>query len=476
MMKKTLFISLVLALNLNANNIEIQDMPKIKERVSIPSKDDTIYSYHDSIKDSIKAVVNISTEKKIKNSFMGGGMFSDPFFQQFFGDLGGAVPKDRIERALGSGVIISKDGYIVTNNHVINEADKITVTIPGSTKEYSASLVGTDADSDLAVIRINKDNLPTIKFSDSNDTLVGDLVFAIGNPFGVGETVTQGIVSALNKSGINLNNYENYIQTDASINPGNSGGALIDSRGGLIGINTAIISKTGGNHGIGFAIPSNMVKNIVSQLIKTGKIERGYLGVGLQDANNDLQSSYDGKEGAVVISVEKDSPAKKAGLLVWDLITEVNGKKVKNSNELKNLIGSMLPNQKVTLKVIRDKKERFFTLILAERKNPNKKETTSTQGSTQGQVSGLKIEDLTPKTRKSMRLPDEIQGVIISQVQENSPAEQAGFRQGNIITRIEDVEIKNVGNFNHALDKYKGKPKRFLIFDLNQGYRTIVVK
>ncbi|WP_104748068.1 Do family serine endopeptidase [Helicobacter cetorum] len=476
MMKKAFFISLALALNLNAHNIEIQDMPKVKERVSVPSKDDTIYSYHDSIKDSIKAVVNISTEKKIKNNFMGGGMFSDPFFQQFFGDLGGAVPKDRIERALGSGVIISKDGYIVTNNHVINEADKITVTIPGSTKEYSASLVGTDADSDLAVIRITKDNLPTIKFSDSNDILVGDLVFAIGNPFGVGETVTQGIVSALNKSGINLNNYENYIQTDASINPGNSGGALIDSRGGLIGINTAIISKTGGNHGIGFAIPSNMVKNIVSQLIKTGKIERGYLGVGLQDANNDLQSSYDGKEGAVVISVEKDSPAKRAGILVWDLITEVNGKKVKNSNELKNLIGSMLPNQRVTLKVIRDKKERTFTLTLAERKNPNKKETTSTQGNGQGQVSGLKVEDLTPKAKKSMRLPDEIQGVIINQVKENSPAEQVGFRQGNIITRIEDVEIKNVANFNHALDKYKGKPKRFLIFDLNQGYRTILVK
>ena len=181
-------------------------------------------------------------------------MFNDPFFQQFFGDLGGMIPKERMERALGSGVIISKDGYIVTNNHVIDGADKIKVTIPGSNKEYSATLVGTDSESDLAVIRITKDNLPTIKFSDSNDISVGDLVFAIGNPFGVGESVTQGIVSALNKSGIGINSYENFIQTDASINPGNSGGALIDSRGGLVGINTAIISKTGGNHGIGFAI------------------------------------------------------------------------------------------------------------------------------------------------------------------------------------------------------------------------------
>ncbi|RVY47258.1 trypsin-like peptidase domain-containing protein, partial [Helicobacter pylori] len=196
------------------------------------------------------------------------------------------------------GVIISKDGYIVTNNHVIDGADKIKVTIPGSNKEYSATLVGTDSESDLAVIRITKNNLPTIKFSDSNDILVGDLVFAIGNPFGVGESVTQGIVSALNKSGIGINSYENFIQTDASINPGNSGGALIDSRGGLVGINTAIISKTGGNHGIGFAIPSNMVKDIVTQLIKTGKIERGYLGVGLQDLSGDLQNSYDNKEGA----------------------------------------------------------------------------------------------------------------------------------------------------------------------------------
>ncbi|WP_000976584.1 Do family serine endopeptidase [Helicobacter pylori] len=476
MMKKTFFISLALALSLNAGNIQIQSMPKVKERVSVPSKDDTIYSYHDSIKDSIKAVVNISTEKKIKNNFIGGGVFNDPFFQQFFGDLGGMIPKERMERALGSGVIISKDGYIVTNNHVIDGADKIKVTIPGSNKEYSATLVGTDSESDLAVIRITKDNLPTIKFSDSNDILVGDLVFAIGNPFGVGESVTQGIVSALNKSGIGINSYENFIQTDASINPGNSGGALIDSRGGLVGINTAIISKTGGNHGIGFAIPSNMVKDIVTQLIKTGKIERGYLGVGLQDLSGDLQNSYDNKEGAVVISIEKDSPAKKAGILVWDLITEVNGKKVKNTNELRNLIGSMLPNQRVTLKVIRDKKERAFTLTLAERKNPNKKETISAQNGAQGQLNGLQVEDLTQKTKRSMRLSDDVQGVLVSQVNENSPAEQAGFRQGNIITKIEEIEVKSVADFNHALEKYKGKPKRFLVLDLNQGYRIILVK
>ncbi|WP_104741860.1 Do family serine endopeptidase [Helicobacter ailurogastricus] len=470
-------LSVALAMGLGAGSINIQTMPEVKSRVGADHNgNSTIYSYHNSVKEAKKAVVNISTQKKIKSNFMGGGIFNDPFFQQFFGDLYNSVPKDRVERALGSGVIISKDGYIVTNNHVIDGADKISVTIPGSNKEYVATLVGKDADSDLAVIKINKDDLPTIQFADSNDLLVGDLVFAIGNPFGVGETVTQGIVSALNKTSIGINNYENFIQTDAAINPGNSGGALIDSRGGLVGINTAILSRTGGNHGVGFAIPSNTVKHIAIQLIKTGTIHRGYLGVGIQDVSSELQSSYNGQEGAIVINIEKDSPAKKAGLMIWDLIMQVNGKKVKNSAELRNLIGSMAPNQRVTIKYMRNKKEYTTSLVLTERKNPNKKETSTAHEGAHGQLSGLKVETLTPRLRKEARIPENIHGVLVQEVKENSKAQDLGFRQGDVIMQIENVSITSIEDFNRALSRYKNVPKRFLVFDINRGYKQIVAK
>ncbi|PAF46485.1 serine protease [Helicobacter sp. 12S02232-10] len=474
-MKYKILISAVLAGALSLNAFSIENMPNVNKRVSPDISSNAVYSYNASVKDATQAVVNISTQKKIKNQITNNPMFNDPFFQQFFGDFYNQIPKDRVERALGSGVIVSSDGYIVTNNHVIDGADKITVTLPGSTEEYAATLIGADADSDLAVIRINKQNLPFIKFSNSSDLLVGDVVFAIGNPFGVGETVTQGIVSALNKNGMGINNYENFIQTDASINPGNSGGALIDSRGALVGINTAIISRTGGNHGIGFAIPSNMVKSVVTQLIKNGKIERGYLGVGIQDISNDLRGTYGDKQGAVIISLEKDSPAKKAGLMVWDLITEVDGKKIKDAAELKNIIGSLSPNQKITLKYIRDKKEHTITITLAERKNSNKKEVTVPKGNMQGQLSGLKVETLTPQIRQRYKIPNDINGVIVSSVAENSAAEEAGFSQGDIISQIEDISIKTTADFTNALNKYKGKTKRILVYGSN-GVKTIVTK
>lgn len=335
---------------------DVEEMPKVQDRVSPDIGQTRIYSFNASIEGASQVVVNISTQKKIKSQMNNHPMFNDPFFQQFFGDMYRQVPKEKVERSLGSGVIISKDGYIVTNNHVIDGADKIMVSLPGSNKEYKAKIIGTDSRTDLAVIKIEQNNLPSIKFADSSLVKVGDLVFAIGNPFGVGETITQGIVSALNKNGIGINDYENFIQTDASINPGNSGGALVDSRGALIGINTAIISRSGGNQGIGFAIPSDMVKKIVKQLIEKGGIRRGYLGVGIQDVSSHLRDTYGDKEGAVIISLENDSPAKKAGLMVWDLITKVNGKPIKNSAELRNMIGTMSPNEKVTITYIRDKK------------------------------------------------------------------------------------------------------------------------
>ena len=475
-MKKKVLTPILLSASL-LMGFDVEEMPKVQERVAPDIGQTKIYSFNASIEGASQVVVNISTQKRIKNQMNNHPMFNDPFFQQFFGDMYRQVPKEKIERSLGSGVIISKDGYIVTNNHVIDGADKIMVSLPGSNKEYKAKIIGTDARTDLAVIKIEQNNLPTIKFADSSLVKVGDLVFAIGNPFGVGETITQGIVSALNKNGIGINDYENFIQTDASINPGNSGGALVDSRGALIGINTAIISRSGGNQGIGFAIPSDMVKKIVKQLIEKGSIRRGYLGVGIQDVSSDLRDTYGDKEGAVIISLENDSPAKKAGLMVWDLITKVNGKPIKNSAELRNMIGTMSPNEKVTITYIRDKKEASVTLNLAEHKDTKGKagKKGESKPDPKGQIQGVTVQEITPQIRQRSRIPQDINGVLVTFVSEESKAYEAGFRDGDIIAQIENVAITDMKAYNKALAQFKGKTKRILVYS-NNGVKTIVIK
>ena len=467
---KTLLFSALIASNVFA--FEISELPNITAREMPDEGIHKIYSYHNSIKEAKNAVVNISTQKKVKAlNFQNHPFFNDPFFRQFFGDsFGSMIPKDRVERSLGSGVIISKDGYIVTNNHVIDGADKIIVALPDSNKEYEAKVIGKDSKTDLAIVKINANDLPFLKFSSSNDLQVGDVVFAIGNPFGVGESVTQGIISALNKSGIGINDYENFIQTDASINPGNSGGALVDSRGGLIGINTAILSRTGGNHGIGFAIPSEMVKRISKALIEDGVIERGYLGVSIQDINEELKDVYKNQKGAVVISIEKDSPAQKGGLQIWDLITKVNGTAIKSAAELKNVIGTLNPNTRVTLTILRDKKELTLPLTLAKAKSEKVSDRTNASA-----IAGLEISALTPQTKEQFGIPDSIEGVFVSKVKPNSRADELGFRTGDIITQVESYRITNIKEFNQATQRYKGQTKRMLI-NRNGRILSIVAK
>ncbi|WP_300448982.1 Do family serine endopeptidase [uncultured Helicobacter sp.] len=456
--------------------VDFKEAPKIQKRITPQTGNDTLYSFNSSIEEAKKAVVNISTQKNVSNSLPNHPMFNDPFFQQFFGDIYGQIPKERIERSLGSGVIISNDGYIITNNHVIEDADKVLVSLSNSSKEYTAKVVGTDARSDLAVIKIDANNLSPISFADSSNVLIGDVVFAIGNPFGVGESITQGIVSALNKSGIGINDYENFIQTDASINPGNSGGALVDSRGTLIGINTAILSRTGGNHGIGFAIPSDMAKKIAKELIEKGSIKRGFLGVGIQDVSEDLKESYGDNSGAVVISLEPQSPAAKAGLMVWDLITYVNNKKVSSAAELKNLIGMLPPNEKVTIKFIRDKQERVTQITLAELKDSKSQNTqnTSKNGSSSA-IDGLSVEELTPTLRQRYQIPDSINGVVITRISPNSKASEVGFKVGDIIAQVENITIRKPADLSNAFTRLKGKNKRILIYS-SSGTKTIVIK
>ena len=466
------------SLAINAFAFTFDEMPSATKRQNPSGNSGVIHSYNDAISEVKKSVVNISTQKKVSNNVLNHPMFNDPFFQQFFGDIYRNAPKDRVERSLGSGVIVSKDGYIVTNNHVIDGADKILVSLPNSPKkEYEAKIIGKDPRSDLAVIKIAQNNLPYAKIGNSNELMVGDVVFAIGNPFGVGESVTQGIISALDKTNMGINDYENFIQTDASINPGNSGGALIDSRGALIGINTAILSRTGGNHGIGFAIPSDMVKKITKTLIEKGSIERGFLGVGIQDITDNLSNLYDGKSGAVLVSVDKSSAAAKAGLKVWDLIIAVNNKPINSASELKNTIGSYPPNEVVEVRYIRDKKEYKAKVKLD--KYTEKGEIASAQSGDKGaknaKNSGLVVENIDRQMRQRYQIPSDFNGVIVSEVAENSAAQKAGFESGDIITQIEDIKINSVSDFNNAMKKYSGKTKRILVLQ-NNGLNTIILK
>ena len=464
-MKKIMFISTVTALLLNAATIHFNEAPSNFKRVMPENGDNIVISYYDAIKDAKKCVVNISTKKKIKLPNMYNmPFFNDPFFKQFFGPMfRNQIPRSRIQRSLGSGVIISSDGYIVTNNHVIQNADEITVTLPGDSKEYKAKVIGKDALTDLAVIKIDKTGLPAIKIADSSKIKPGDVVFAIGNPFGIGETVTQGIVSATNRSNVGINTYENFIQTDAAINPGNSGGALVDSRGALIGINSAIITRSGGNNGIGFAIPSNMMKSVVKKLIEKGKIERGYLGVIIEDLKGDLKEVYKHKKGALIVDVTKDSAAQIAGLKRGDLIIAVDGEKIKDANELKNLIGSYPPGKKVTIKYERD--GHTYTTIVKLKERPD--------GSTENveTLKGLEVQTLDDNLRKMYNIPSDIKGVFVTNVEPNSAAEKAGIKPGDVIIQVDDQEIKNVNDLQKALKKPGAKK----VFIKRQGLPLILV-
>lgn len=460
------------------NGFTFDEMPSVTKRNDANSSQNSIQSYNSAIAEVKKSVVNISTQKKVSNNMTNHPMFNDPLFRQFFGDLYNNMPQDRIERSLGSGVIISKDGYIITNNHVIEGADKVLVSLPNnSKKEYEAKIIGKDPRSDLAVIKINQNNLPYAKLGNSNDLMVGDIVFAIGNPFGVGESITQGIISALNKTEMGINDYENFIQTDASINPGNSGGALVDSRGALIGINTAILSRTGGNHGIGFAIPSDMVKKITTILIEKGSIERGFLGVGIQDVTENLSSLYNGRNGAVLVNIDKDGAAAKAGLKIWDLVIAINNKTISSASELKNTIGSFSPNEVINITYIRNKKEYTTKVRLGKSKSDEAIQSKTNQennSATKKSNYGLSVENITNQMRQMYGFPSNLNGVIVSSVEENSKAANVGFEEGDIIAQIEDVVINNVKDFDTAIKKYRNTAKRILVYQ-RTGTKTLVL-
>lgn len=323
-------------------------------------------------KKAMPAVVNIfTTSKSAPNPHQ--QYMDDPLFKHFFGEQqeNSENENDQPESSLGSGVIVSEQGLILTNNHVVTAADEIEVALADGRK-LSAKVVGTDPDTDLAVIKIEGEHLPAITFADNEKLSVGDVVLAIGNPFGVGQTVTQGIISALGRNHLGINTFENFIQTDASINPGNSGGALIDTAGNLVGINSAIYSKSGGSMGIGFAIPASLAQQVMQQIAKDGSVTRGWVGIEAQDITPELAESFklENSEGALIAGVLRDSPADVAGLKAGDILLAINNKQVVDSAGMLNIIAVLTPNQKSVLKIVRDGKEMNVKVLIGKRPKP----------------------------------------------------------------------------------------------------------
>lgn len=453
MIKKTIFITTLiitlLSSSIVANTITFENAPKAPKH-KLPNGKNEILSFHSILKDSMNSVVNISN-RTINYK----GNLNRQFFEEFFGNQ---MPPKKSENSLGSGVIISDDGFIITNNHVIDGADEISVTINGRDREYIAKIIGRDKGTDLAVIKIEAEGLHPIVFSHIEDVQLGDVVFAIGNPFGVGQTITQGIISALNKFGVGINQYENFIQTDASINPGNSGGALIDSRGALIGINSAILSETGGNHGIGFTIPVDMVKNVVSKLVLDGKVVRGFLGVNTTKVTKEHNQIYTITQGAIITDVQDYSPAHKAKLRRGDLLYAVDGKKLKNPHELQQIITSYRPHEEVTISLERDgekiKQKVKLASINGETLNIN---------SIDKSFNGLHINNINDKNREEFQIPTHIVGVVVENVELNSEAYISGFTPGDIIIQIENLNIRTVSDATKGFERFKGKSKRIYI-------------
>lgn len=415
------------------------------------------FSFGPVVKKVSPSVVNIYTAKTIRENTR--VPMDDAFLRQFFGLPGGfqSVPRERREQSLGSGVIVTEDGYILTNNHVVESADEIKVALADDKTIFDAKVVGTDPQTDVAVIKVEASKLPAITVTDSDKLEVGDVVLAIGNPFGVGQAVTMGIVSAKGRGGMGIVDYEDFIQTDASINPGNSGGALVDAAGRLVGINSAILSRSGGNQGIGFAIPINLARSVMDRLVAEGKVVRGYLGFALQPLTAELADAFglSDNSGALVGDVTPRSPAAEAGLRAGDVVVEFNGKKVTDSRHLRLMAAEIAPGARVPLAIVRDGKKQSLDLRLGDSpreglaKIAARSAPVKRPSGTASPLSGVAIEDIDGRTRWQLNLPAQLRGVLVVEVDSVSPAAIAGLRAGDVIL---EIERRTVGNTDDAIE------------------------
>ncbi len=401
-------------------------------------------------------IVNILTTRTVKVGSAQDPFLDDPFFKRFFGDQFGhqrQQPREQKSSGLGSGVIVSSEGYIITNSHVVKDADEIKVTLTDK-REFIGRVIGSDLKTEIAVVKIDAKDLPTVPWGNSDRLKVGEVVLAVGNPFGLNQTVTMGIVSALGRANVGIADYEDFIQTDAAINPGNSGGALVNVRGEVIGINTAIYSTSGGYQGIGFAIPSNMVKSIMESLIAKGKVVRGWLGVSIQKVTPELAKQFNLKDevGALVGDVAENGPAEKAGLQRGDIIFEYEGKKIEEPYVLRNMVANTQPGEQHTIKVLRDGKAMTMMITIGEL--PSDTQQPIEAADVLNALKGVSVQDMSPELAKKLRVPDKIKGVIVSDIEEGSIAAGA-LTPGDVIQEINRKRITDVKSYKDVVSKIK---------------------
>lgn len=440
-----------------SSNLEIQSKGFTQDYRISREAQETLSKIGNAMAEVVQAVrpsvVNIYTTKKIRRPTLP-FPFNDPFFRRFFDEeFGGLFDRQRefTQTSLGSGVIVDSSGYILTNYHVIKGADEIKVKLYDR-RVFDGTVIGYDAKTDIAVIKIKADGLRPIKWGDSDKLKVGETVIAIGNPYGLNLTVTSGIVSATGRANVGISDYEDFIQTDAAINPGNSGGPLVNVQGELVGINTAIFSTTGGYQGIGFAIPSNMAKVVMENLIRHKRVVRGWLGVTVQDLDSDMAKTLNLKEvkGAVVTDVHEGSPAERAGFRRKDIIITFDGRDVEDSAHLRNLVVSTPPGKTVNIEIIRDGKTVTKTVTIGEL--PAEQKVTSSESV----FAGVTVEELTPRLRKQLNIPTRINGVLVTNIESGSPAENK-LRKGDVIMEINNQKINTLSDFNRVTAQIRGR-------------------
>jgi serine protease Do len=458
-----------------AINVPVDESP-------VPRAAGPYASFAPIVKKVIPCVVKVVvTTKGSTVSVPNGFGFNDPFWRRFFGDqFGGQMPNRQFntppQHGLGSGVIVTKDGYILTNNHVVDNAEEVKVTLQDG-REFTAKVVGRDPKSDIAVIKIDAHDLPVVTMADSDKVQVGDIVLAIGNPFGVGETVTTGIVSATGRGNLGIEDYEDFIQTDAAINPGNSGGALVDVEGRLIGVNTAIYSQSGGNMGIGFAIPSDLARNVMDSLIAYGHVTRGYLGVMIQDVTPALAKEFNlkGTTGALIGDVVPKGPADKAGLKDGDVVLSYDGKKVTDSRHLKLTVGETKPGTTVPVKILRDGTARTLEVTVQQLPGAEQlAQNNAPDNNDNGTLNGVTVSDLDQQTRQELKLPDNVKGVVITDVQADSPAAEAGLKQGDVIEAINRHPVKTAEEAVKLTEHVKDKVTLLRIWSDGGSHYVVV--
>jgi len=438
-------------------------------------------SFAPVVKKVAPSVVKVTTSTKVKQTSMQDFPgFDNPMLRRFFGEeFEQRAPRRQQnmprQHGVGSGVIVTKDGYILTNNHVVDEADEVKVAMQDG-REFTGKVIGKDPKTDIAVLKIDAKDLPFLQMADSDKIEVGDIVLAVGNPFGIGQTVTMGMVSATGRATLGLD-YEDFIQTDAAINPGNSGGALVDAEGRLIGINTAILSRSGGNQGIGFAIPTNLSRDIMESLVKDGHVTRGYLGVMIQDVTPGLAKEFNLKDrqGALIGDVVPKGPAEKAGLKSGDVVLEFNGKAVRDSRQFKLQVARVKPGESVPVKVLRNGSTKSIDVTINELPGSEKLAKADTGNDNESEaLKGVAVSDLNARTRQELKIPSNVQGAVVTDIDESSVAREAGLKPGDVILEINRQPVKNAEDAVRLTERPKDKTTLLRVWS-NGGSRYVVV-